>query len=241
MASVLQALVWIHVAAGFVGIAAFWFPVLSRKGGATHVRFGKVFYWCAYVVTLTAIAVAIGRGLSYQAQGLGVAEAPESYAFALLLGYLGLATFAIVRHGRRVITTRRGPDALHQPLDYALAWASIAGSVAAIWMAVAVWTPSVSPILLGLSPIGLITGRLALRTLRNPTVERAWFFSHLGSMIGGGIAFHTAFLVFGAQSLFEYQIESAFAILVWLGPTLVGVPAIVAWTAYYRRKFAPAS
>lgn len=241
MAHVLQAFLWVHVAAGFVGLVAFWLPILSRKGGSTHVRFGKVFYWSAYAVTLTAMAVAIGRGLSYWLRDLSVAEAADDYAFAALLGYLGLVTFAIVRHGRRVVTTRRAPDALREPLGYALAWASIAGSLAAVWMAVVVWTPSVSPILLGLSPIGLITGRLALRTLRDPTTERAWFFSHLGSMIGGGIAFHTAFAVFGAQSLFDYPFDGPFAIVVWLAPTLVGVPAILIWTAHYRRKFAPAS
>ncbi len=35
-------LISIHVATGFVGLAAFWVPVLARKGSRTHVRAGRV-------------------------------------------------------------------------------------------------------------------------------------------------------------------------------------------------------
>ena len=31
-----------HIVAGFAGLAAFWVPVFSKKGGARHVRFGTV-------------------------------------------------------------------------------------------------------------------------------------------------------------------------------------------------------
>ena len=68
-----------------------------------------------------------------------------------------------------------------------------------------------------------------------------WFYSHMGSMLGGGIAFHTAFIVFGAQRLWAYELAGSFAVVPWLLPTVIGIPAIVIWTGYYRRKFAPAA
>jgi hypothetical protein len=40
----------IHVVFGFVGLAAYWVPILSRKGGVNHVRFGAIFTRCAWVV-----------------------------------------------------------------------------------------------------------------------------------------------------------------------------------------------
>ena len=101
------------------------------------------------------------------------------------------------------------------------------------------WT-DVSPILLGLSPVGLVTGSGMLRLMRRPGARRmGWFYSHLGSMLGGGIAFHTAFAVFGAQRLWAYDLAGPLAVVPWLLPTAVGIPAIVVWTRYYRRKFEP--
>ncbi len=233
----MSALVLAHVATGFVGLAAFWIPLFARKGGRVHVQAGRVFTYCAYVVTLSAVTASAGRIAALQAQGLGPADRPETYGFALFLGYLGLATFATVRHAIRVVETRRSPETLRTPFHEALAWASIAGSAVVIAFALRVWT-DVSPILLGLSPVGLVTGSGMLRLMRRPGARRmGWFYSHLGSMLGGGIAFHTAFAVFGAQRLWVYELAGPLAVVPWLLPTAVGIPAIVVWTLYYRRKF----
>ena len=155
----------------------------------------------------------------------------------MFLGYLGLVTFATVRQAMRVVATRRAPETLRTPFHEALGWASIAGSIVVIAVALGAWTDS-SPILLGLSPIGLFTGSSMLRLMRNPGAQHmGWFYSHLGSMLGGGIAFHTAFIVFGAQRLWAYELAGPLAIVPWILPTVVGIPAIVIWTRYYRRKF----
>ncbi|WP_419948291.1 hypothetical protein [Candidatus Palauibacter sp.] len=227
----------VHVAAGFVGLAAFWVPVFARKGGRTHVRAGRVYAWCAYVVTLSAVILAVGRIGSHLGEGIGVAERPDLYGFPLFLGYLGVTTFAAVRQALRAVATRRTPETLRTTFHEVLAWASIAGSVTVIAFALGLWS-SVSPILLGLSPIGFLTGSRMLRLMRNPGLERmGWFYSHMASMLTGGIAFHTAFAVVGAPRLWEYDVAGPFALLPWLLPTAIGVPAIVIWTRRYRRKF----
>ena len=232
-----DALILVHVVAGFVGLAAFWIPVFARKGGRTHVWAGRIYARCAYVVTLSAIVAATGRVVSYRLQGIGVAERPELYGFAVLLGYLGVVTFAMVRHAMRVVATRRVPRKLRTPAHEALAWASVSGSVIVVGFGLAAWS-DVSPILLGMSPIGLFTGRSMLRLMRYPEGEQmGWLYSHLGSMLGGGIAFHTAFIVFGAQRFWTYEIAGPLAILPWILPTIVGVPAIALWTLHYRRRF----
>ena len=235
----MDALVLAHVATGFVGLVAFWIPLFARKGGRVHVRAGRVYTYCAYVVTLSAVTAAAGRIAALLAQGLGPADRPDTYGFALFLGYLGVATFATVRHAIRVVETRKSPERLRTPVHEALAWASIAGSVAVIAFALAVRS-DVSPILLGLSPVGLVTGSGMLRLMRRPRARRmGWFYSHLGSMLGGGIAFHTAFAVFGAQRLWAYDLAGPLAVVPWLLPTALGIPAIILWTRYYRRKFEP--
>ena len=229
--------VTVHVATGFVGLGAFWIPLFARKGGRAHVRAGRVFTWCAYVVTVSAVIASAGRIVYYRGLGIGVAEQPERYGFALFLGYLGVVTFATVRQAMRVVATRREPEKLRTPFHEALGWASIAGSVTVAAFALGAWS-DVSPILLGLSPIGIFTGRSMLRLMRDPRARRmSWFYSHLGSMLGGGIAFHTAFAVFGARSLWGYELAGPLAAVPWVLPTAVGIPAIVVWTRYYRRRF----
>jgi hypothetical protein len=94
------------------------------------------------------------------------------------------------------------------------------------------------PILLALSPIGILGGVASLKYARLPTPSRmSWWYEHMGGMLGTGVAFHTAFLVFGARRLFGLSGEGLLAVLPWILPTAIGIPAIVIWTNYYRRKF----
>ena len=233
----LEFVVAAHVATGFIGLAAFWLPVFARKGGTLHRRAGAVYAYCAYVVTLSAVTASLGRVVSYRAQGLAVSDEPALYGVAMFLAYLGIATFASVRQSIRAVQTRRRPEALRTPFHLALAWLSVGGSVAVIGYALAFWS-EVSPILLALSPVGIFTGRRMLDLMRHPGADRmGWFYSHMGSMLGGGIAFHTAFAVFGAQRLWDYTLSGSLAMIPWILPSLVGLPGIVLVTMYYRRKF----
>ena len=237
LALVMNTLVLAHVTTGFIGLAAFWIPLFARKGGRAHVQAGRVFAYCAYVVTVSAVTASAGRVVSLQVQGIGVADRPESYGFAFFLGYLGIATFAMVRHAIRVAVTRKSPETLRTRFHESLAWLSIGGSVTVVAFALAAWS-FMSPILLALSPVGIVAGSGILRVLRNPKPgHMAWFYEHMGSMLGGGIAFHTAFAVFGAQRLWAYDMAGPFAVVPWILPTAVGVPAQIIWTRYYRRKF----
>ena len=47
---------WFHMIIGFVGLAAWWVPILTKKGGKQHVFFGKVFALSAYIIGSTALA-----------------------------------------------------------------------------------------------------------------------------------------------------------------------------------------
>jgi hypothetical protein len=67
-----------------------------------------------------------------------------------------------------------------------------------------------------------------------PKEKMFWWYTHLGNMIGSYIAAWTAFSVTTLSTNFRHA-----GILLWLWPTIVGVPAIALTTAYYKRKFAP--
>ena len=238
METVAEGVRLVHVVFGFVGLAAFWVPVFSRKGARRHVFFGRIFVRTAYVVLAGAALATLLRVAGLVERGVGVAGNPLLWAFIVFLGYLTYVTFVVVRHGMGVLRHKQAPGALRTPLNVALAWGAIAASLGLIAFA-AVVKPGNAILLYALSPIGIATGFGNLRYLRSARPgEREWLFEHLGAMLGAGIAFHTAFAVFGATRLFDIGLTGWVAVIPWVLPAAIGIPATALWTRHYRRKFA---
>jgi hypothetical protein len=83
--------------------------------------------------------------------------------------------------------------------------------------------------------VGLITGTGQLRYwLRTPSTHLHWWFAHMGGMLGSCIAALTALVVVNAA----WFGTRTFATTIWIAVPALGIPAIFAWTAYYRRRFA---
>ena len=233
----------LHVTAGLTGLAAFWIPALVRKGGAVHVQVGRVFYWCTCLIAasgtlMAALLLAAPLAVKPVPPGVGVEHA-DAIARGIrltapFLFYLVLITFAPVYHGVRVLATRRAPERLRTRFHTVLHVVTITAS--AVMIALGLWTNRA--VFLALSPIGFLIGVGGLRFARRPYPSpMAWWYEHMGSMLGGGIAFHTAFLVLGAGRLLGISLDGPWAVVPWILPTLVGIPASAIWTGYYRRKF----
>lgn len=227
----------VHVVCGGIGLVAFWVPVFSKKGAANHLRFGKIFVRCAYIL-LAAATISIGlRVIAALNDGASPGENPSYFALLVFLGYLTLTTFVTVRHGVGVLGNKGQPQKMQTALNRFLALGSIAASVLIILYALVLAPPN-RILLFALSPIGVATGLGILRYIRSePPSRRAWMYEHLGAMLGAGIAFHTAFAVFGAGRLFDIGLEGWVAVIPWVAPAVIGIPAITLWTRHYRRKF----
>ena len=227
----------VHVVFGFTGLAAFWVPVFTKKGAVNHVRFGKIFVWSAYVV-LTGAAIALSaRFLNLYQQGTGPEEAPQLFALLVFLSYLTLVTFVTIRQGMQVLQYKKEPAALRTPLNRGLGISAIAASASVVLYGI-ILSPPNALLLYALSPIGIGVGSNVLRYMSNPPASpRSWMYEHLGAMLGGGIAFHTAFAVFGASQLFDIGLTGWVAIIPWVLPAAIGLPATFIWTRHYRRKF----
>ncbi|MBT8136878.1 MAG: hypothetical protein KJO54_07685 [Gammaproteobacteria bacterium] len=237
MPMIMRILLIIHVVLGGVGLVAFWVPIFSRKGGPAHRLFGKVYKACAYTVFATAGLAVLLRAGWYLAEGHTLATRPEAFGFLLFLGYLALVTFVVVRHGVLVLQHKQDPRELGTPLSTWLARSAIAASAVVVAYAVLV-SPTNKIILYALSPIGMLTGIGILRYIsKPPQTPRAWMYEHLGSMIGGGIAFHTAFAVFGSTRLFDIGLDGWIGVIPWIAPAAIGIPGTILWTRHYRRKF----
>ena len=236
----LDAARYLHICLGFLGLTAFWFPIFARKGGRLHVTAGKVFKWCAYGVLAAAGTALTVRVSTLTLEGTTPFTDPGPYGFLIFLAYLTIVTFVTLRHGFTVLHNKGNHAALRSPVNKGLAWAAILSSAAIVAYALFV-KPDTMIILLALSPIGFLGGRGILQFLGNePTTPRWWFYEHMGAMLGAGIAFHTAFFVFGSTRLFDIGLSGWVAALPWIAPAAIGIPASAIWANYYRRRFGEA-
>ena len=238
MSELRELLRYAHMGFGFAGLVAFWIPVFARKGSVGHVRFGTVFLWCVYGIAASAMFATSHEMVEAIRAGEGPATNPAGFGFAVFLFYIAVITLASGRHGYRVVETRKDPRAIDTTAHRLLACASIGGSLITIGYALAFWN-RLSIILLALGPVGLGIGSGILRYMRGPPVSKmSWWYEHMGAMLGAGIAFHTAFIVFGARRLFDYSgALGSFSWIPWVLPAAVGIPASISWTRHYRRKF----
>ena len=228
---------------GLIGLVAFWMPAIVRKGGTLHKRAGRVFYLATCGVAATGLVIAAlllaapltVHPLRKPVSAAVAADIAMKFRMAVpFLIYLLLITFVPVYHGVRVLATRRAPGDLRTPVHTTLNVAAIVGSIVMLGLGIALR----QPVFAALSPIGLLMGVGQLQFARKPyPTPMAWWYEHMGAMIGGGIAFHTAFLVLGAARLFGFQLTGASTAILWILPTIVGIPATAIWVRYYRQKF----
>jgi hypothetical protein len=243
MASLFQSLRWAHIAAGSIALILFWIPAIARKGGRTHIRVGWFYVACMSVVVVTAFAMS---GLAFTipvtirqiTRPLSPAELSDflrsQRVFATFLAYLAGVTLAAGWQGIWAIETKRQPKTMRTPFSLALNAAVLLGGFTVLALGIKYRSGP----LIGLSPIGPLIGAGNLRyLLRGPQTRMHWWYEHLGSMIGTGIAGYTAFLVFGGSRLFPSIARSQLHTLFWVLPSVVGVFAIFATVAYYQRKF----
>lgn len=219
----LKLLLALHIAAGSIALASMLVPLTVRKGGVLHRRAGWVFVGGMAVVSLTAFVLSAARILTDPTDA--------GRAAGLFLFQVALLTLAGVSAGVRVLRFKKRAAPHRHPWDIGLAGTLVLASLgmAAFGLSTGRALPT------AFSVIGLLTGGGQLAYwLRTPAHPMHWWFEHLGTMVGSCIAATTAFLVVNAGRV---GLER-FGLLVWLGPTLIGVPLITAWNIYYRRRFA---
>ena len=169
-----------------------------------------VFALSAYVVAGTAMLTPqlhIGQAL---ASGASLTDDPETFGFLLFLFYLGTVTLALTRHAVQTIRTRRDPDSIRTPGHVVIGVIPALGSLCVVIWAIAFWS-DISIVMLALSPIGFFVAHDVLTYVYRRSPEaRAWFYAHMGAMLGAGIAFHTAFLVFGSRIVISLDVFGPF-------------------------------
>ena len=215
-----RVLLAIHIAAGMGSFLIAPIALVSAKGGKTHKRWGMVYLWCMGLVAATALPMAI-------------------WFPVLFLALVAIFSFYAAFAGYRILRLKdlpRGGSA--KPIDW------IAGVFTFCTSALLAWLGWFHAEKIQVIPIvGVVFGVIGMRLsgvqmlsfVRKPKEKMFWWYGHLGLFIGSYIAAWSGFSAVALSRVFGNEWY------VWLWPSIVGVPAIVLTTAYYKRKFAPKS
>src|SRR5579883_3447138 len=208
-----------HIGAGASAFALAPLALVTAKGGKAHRLWGKIYFWCMAVVAFTALVMAIYRPVLFLA------------LVAIFSFYTAFAAYRVLGQkaawmGKPVV----------KPLDWIAAILCFAAS-AGLALLGAFRPALVSHLGIPAIVFGLIGMRISARTMWNfthpPKEKMFWWYAHLQGMIGSYIAAWTAFSVVTIGPLLHG------AWWIWIVPVTIGVPAMIATTAYYKRKFTP--
>jgi uncharacterized membrane protein len=226
-ATYLRVLLALHIACGAVAFLCAPVALSTAKGGKTHRRFGKIYFWSMAGVAVTALILSFALPIYFLAM------------VAVFSFYSAFAAYRIL--SLKDMYTGARP----KPLDWVAAVITILSSLLLFLMGllrpelmgvgviqIAGHAVSIVSIVFGL--IGMRMGQASITGfLKPPTEKMFWWFAHMQGMLGSYIAALTAFSAVNLTRWFGP------AWWVWLWPTILGVPAIAAWTTYYKKKFAP--
>lgn len=206
MDRLINSLLFVHVAAGALALAAALFAISVRKGARKHNTAGKVYFWGMMAVAATAIPVSIIR--------------PNLMLFfvALFSSYMAYAGWRFGRNSRYIM--KRKPY---------VEWAMLFVGVAMIgtgFVQVFSGTP-MGWVLVAFGAIGLQFAIQDIRGWGKSEDFASRISNHLSHMLGGTIATITAVLV--QQVVPRLDPASPFKVVVWLAPTVIITPLIVVW------------
>ena len=189
----------LHVIAGFLSLVAGGIASFTRKGGKTHRRAGKWYFWGMTGVFVTAIALSILKSL----------------AFLFMIGFFSY--YFVVRGYRLLYLKGLGRKQKAGGLDW-----FITGNALLFGLGLITW--AVTQYLAGDSfwPVpavfGIVSTAFSLADIRfytkGPAYKQHWLAGHIVSMGAGYIATWTAFVVTNIRFLPPE--------LVWLAPSVVG-------------------
>jgi hypothetical protein len=222
---VFHTLVVAHIITGATGAIAFWVPVIGRKGGANHRKWGQVFTlallctgWFALAMSLLSLLDPLGT--HPQLEGRFDAVFVRGF-FGHLMLCAAILTINLTWYGWMLVRNRNRAELNRTRAMHALQWLTIG---AAINCAAQGWMMG-EKLLIGLAVVGVATGWTNLHFLAKPKPTREdWLKEHVKALVGSGISVYTAFLAFGSVRVFP---ELALNPLMWSVPLAVGLVIII--------------
>jgi hypothetical protein len=225
-------LVMVHIVVGAFGLAAFWVPVIGRKGGVHHRRWGRWFAWAMLVNGV----LAAGMAACTLADPLGThpkltdAELVRGI-FGWMMLYLGILTASLAWHALTVVRNKLNHAANRAPLHLGMQFVTVASALNCLVIGLMLG----QPLMIAMPFIGFASAGTNLWFIFKPAPPRMDYqIEHLKAGVGAGISCYTAFLAFGAV---RFSPQNALNPLYWSIPCIIGL-AIIFWQAGKRDYFA---
>lgn len=215
-------LVIAHIVTGTVGLICMWVPVVGRKGGATHKKWGKVFAWSMLITGTIAIGISICTLLYPLETHEFSDDAPLVRGlFGWMMMYLATLTIMLSWYGLLCIRNKRQHLHNRTPLNFALQLATFVAAANCAWHGYVLQ----QPLMMAIAVVGLTAAVLNTRfILTDKPPPNEWLIQHTRGLVGAGISVYTAFLAFGAVNLLPAY---AFSPIVWATPTVLGVSLLL--------------
>ena len=212
----------LHIVFGSIGLLAFWVPVVGRKGGANHRRWGRVFTWTMLLTGTAAICISACTLLD----PLGTHPALTDAAwvrgiFGWMMQGLAILTINLAWYGWLCIRNRTDHGGNLEWRNVGLQVALLVAAVNCTWQSIRIG----QPLMLGMPAIGVATVATNLWFMLKRSPGRLdWLKEHIKALVGAGISVYTAFFAFGAvRTIPELALHPG----LWAIPLVVGLTLII--------------
>ncbi|MBX2880849.1 MAG: hypothetical protein KTR32_12990 [Granulosicoccus sp.] len=211
-----------HIVTGTVGLITMWVPIVGRKGGSAHKRWGKIFAQALLYTGVIAIGISLVT-LRYPLETHPFSDdAPLVRGlFGWMMLYLATLTIMLSRYGMWCIANRRNHAQNKTPLNLALQAATFITAANCAWHGYQLE----QSLMMGIAVVGLLAALLNTRFIfqKKPPLNE-WLIQHTRGLVGAGISVYTAFFAFGAVNLMP---QLAFNPVLWATPTTLGVALLL--------------
>ena len=209
---------FLHLGAGTLALVTFWTAGFARKGGALHVRVGKIYLLAMCLVMATALVmctILYGQG---------------KVVSASFLAYLIVVTAGGCWNAWRAV---RGKPSWERFTGLAFKGLATLSLVAGLGIFALGYARDIV-LFMGFALVGVSIGIGAWRDIRRgPEDAKWWLRQHYRSMLGNGVATHIAFLGLGLPRLLPELAGGTLQLLSWFGPIAVAFAVALYWDRRY--------
>lgn len=205
---------WIHIPAGTLSLILFWIPVMVKKGNNIHRKVGMAYYWCMWIVQITALILSINNVF------LG------HYIMAAFLGFLAILTAYPLWYSFEILQQKKVWSDQYFNRRKAFAWVLFMASLSMVIGAIIMKFQGPGILMLFFGILGIPAMKDALMTKETAIAKENRIKMHMQGTIVSGIAAYTAFLSFGGRTLFGDLLPGYLQILPWIAPTIIGVTVL---------------
>ncbi|WP_197054367.1 hypothetical protein [Sphingomonas sp. 37zxx] len=220
-----RCLIAVHIIAGAIAAVAFWIPVIGRKGGVNHRKWGRLFnrtvlFTGCMAVIMSLFTLANPMGVHPHLAGRFDSGFVRGI-FGWMMLHNGILTINLAWYGWLCVINRRNVSANRTWLNVGLQFAVIIAAVVCAWEGAQIN----QPLMMGIAVVGMATGitNLVFLYARNPSPVD-WLKEHVKALVGAGISVYTAFLAFGAVRLAP---SLALQPAMWAVPLSVGLVILI--------------